>query len=197
MQRRTTAPLIWFGCLAALLLMFVSVSSSAAGNEVPVALRAAIIMKATGYERGFAGRSGTAVVAVVLGSSDNAKADGAAVAAALESLFKKTKMGNRSGKVVRIEHVSQSETNSKLSEAKAELVYVADGLEGIASDIPAKDGSVRRIVACSDGSKVKGGCVLGVERSGEKSRLVVNLARANSVGLRFPPELLGLARVVR
>ena len=197
MERRAAARLLWIGFLAALLL--VSVSGSAADAEVPAALRAAILIKAGGYERGFAGRSGTAVVAVVLGSSDESKADGTAVAAALESLLKKTKMGNRVGRVVRIAHASQSETNDKLHEINSEFVYIADGLEGIASTIPAKDGDVRRMVACSDGSKVSkgGGCVLSVERSGEKSRLVVNLARANSVGLRFPPELLGLARVVR
>ena len=202
MNRRACTPLHLltrrFVCgLLGLLLVVCVATSSAAGQSVPPPLRSAILLKAAGYENGLAQRSGDVVIAVVQGSSGASLQDGKAVAATLIALLKKTRIGGRPGHVVQITHASSDETATKLREQKAEVIYFAAGLEGIAAEVPAKEGSVRRIVACSDGSQVKDGCVLGVELDGEKPRLVVNLKRANAVGLRFQPELLRLARIVR
>jgi hypothetical protein len=155
------------------------------------------LLRAVGYEKGFSERSGAAVVAVVVKGSDASKGDGQAMAAALAALGKKTKVAERPIKVVTIAHSSASETAAKLKGTKAEFVYLAQEAEGLAKDIPASEGGIRRIVACSHGSHVKTNCVLGVELNRDKPRLVVNLKRANAVGLRFQPELLRLARVVR
>jgi hypothetical protein len=187
--------------LLLILLTLIAVGSvshtSLAEKPVPPPLRAAILLRAIGYEKGFSGRSGVAVVAVVVKGSDVSLGDGKAVAAALAALGRKTKVAGRQIKVVIITHSSASETAAKLKGGKAEFVYLAEGAEDLAKDIPASEGGIRRIVACSHGSRVQGRCVLGVELHGEKPRLVVNLKQANAVGLRFQPELLRLARVIR
>jgi hypothetical protein len=155
------------------------------------------LLRAVGYEKGFSERSGAAVVAVVVKGSDASQSNGKAVAGALVALGKKIKVAERPIKVVTITHSSASETAAKLKGAKAEFVYLAHEAEGLAKDVPASEGGIRRIVACSHGSHVRANCVLGVELNRDKQRLVVNLKRANAVGLRFQPELLRLARVVR
>jgi hypothetical protein len=164
---------------------------------VPAALRGAIIVRSVGYERGFAQRSGKATVAVVLGKSGGSHSDGKAMAAVFTKLLQKTRIAGRPTQVVEVAHGSGAELAARLKKAGAEVVYLANGLESAAGDIPTKEGDMRRIVVCSHGSQVGGGCVLGVELAGDKPRLVLNLKRANAVGLRFQPDLLRLARVVR
>lgn len=170
----------------------------AAGPQlVPAALRGAIIVRSVGYERGFAQRSGKAVIAVVVGKSGGAHSDGKTMAAVFSKLLQKTRIAGRPTQVVEVAHGSGAELAARLKDARAEVVYLANGLESAAGDVPAKEGDMRRIVVCSHGSQVGGSCVLGVELAGDKPRLVLNLKRANAVGLRFQPDLLRLARVVR
>lgn len=164
---------------------------------VPAPLRGAIVVRAAGYEQGFAKRPGGAVLAVVAGKSGESSEDGKSMAAVFSKLLEKTKIAGRSTRVVQVIHGSPGETAANLKSAGAEIVYLANGLESAASSIPAGEGGQQRLVVCSHGSQVGGACVLGVELVGDKPRLVLNLKRANAVGLRFQPELLRLARVVR
>ncbi len=186
-----------FLILLALLAVTSLSRSSSAEEPVPPSLRAAILLRAVGYENGFATRSGEAVVAVVAGTSETSQSDGKTVAANLAALGKKTKVADRPIKVVLITHSSASDTAAKLKSTKAEFVYLADEIDTVAKDIPTTEDGVRRIVSCSDGASVAGSCVLGVELNEGKPRLVVNLKQSNAIGLRFQPELLRLARVVR
>jgi hypothetical protein len=176
--------------LAALLVASIALASP---NLVPGPLRAAIVVRAAGYESGFADRSGGAVLAVVVGKSGKSSQDGKAMAAVFSKLLKKTRIAGRQTRVVQVVHESDSNTASKLNDVGAEVVYLASGLEGSAGAVAKK----RRIVVCSHGSQVAKGCALGVELAGDKPRLVVNLKHAKAAGLRFRPALLRLARVVR
>jgi hypothetical protein len=172
-------------------------ATALAGALVPGALRSAIIVRSAGYERNFNERSGDAVFAVVVGKSGSAADDGRAMADTFTKLLRETRVGTRKGRVVTITHESGSRTNEELANSRAEIVYLASGLENLAAGIPAEVSGVKRILVCANGADVGVGCTLGVELDGEKSRIVLNLKQANAAGLRFDAGLLRLARIVR
>jgi hypothetical protein len=183
--------------LHALLGVALFSATALAGELVPTPLRSAIIVRSAGYERGFAERSGEAVLAVVAGKSGASADDGQAMLAVFSKLLKETKISGRKTKVVQITHESVSKTVSELKNQRAEVVYFARGLEGVVKDVPMKEAGFARILVCANGNDVAEGCTLGVELAGEKPRLVLNVKQANSAGLRFDPEFLRLARIVR
>ncbi len=169
-------------------------SAAWAGELVPVALRAAIIIRSAGYERGFSERSGGAMLVVVSGRSGASAEDGRAMASLLG---KGGNIGGRPKMVVHVTHESTGKTVGELRNHRAEIVYFAEGLEGVIKDVPGQAGGVSRILVCANGADVRVGCTLGVELTGDKPRIVVNLKQANASGLRFEPEFLRLARIVR
>ncbi|MBN2195527.1 MAG: YfiR family protein [Polyangiaceae bacterium] len=186
------------GILAAAPLFLLSLWAIAAPTLVPPPLRSAIIVKSAAYERGFAERSGKAVLAVVIGTTNETSEDGKVMMAALQKILEKTKIAERPTQVVQVTRESDpAKTAEKIRAVDAEIVYLSAGLEGIAGEIPTQDDGRRIIVVCSHGSQVERGCALGVELDGNSPRLVLNLKRASEVGLRFQPDLLRLARVVR
>ena len=192
------ASLIGFCLRAFAVASVVALSSVAlAGTTVPAALRAAIILRSAGYERGFADRSGEAVIAVVYSKSGPSADDGNAMAEVFSKLVKETKVAGRRGRIVHIVHESVSNTVEQLKSQRAELVYFATGLEGTMASIPARDGAVSRILVCANGAGTAAGCTLGVELDGDRPRIVLNMKEANAAGLRFDPGLLRLARIVR
>ncbi|MDF3065497.1 MAG: hypothetical protein K0R38_1098 [Polyangiaceae bacterium] len=172
-------------------------ATALAGSLVPSALRSAIIVRSAGYERNFNERSGDAVLAVVVGKSGSAADDGRAMAETFVKLLRETRIGTRKARVITITHESNNRTNEELSNARAEIVYLSNGLESLAGGIPGESGGVKRILVCADGADVALGCTLGVELEGDKSRIVLNLKQANAAGLRFDSGLLRLARIVR
>jgi hypothetical protein len=177
--------------------VFLASAVALAASLVPAPLRAAIIIRSAGYERGFSDRPGKAVVAVIAGKSGAAAEDGKAMAQALGQLLGTTSIGGRQARVVTLTHDSNAKTIEELRAQNAEIVYVANGLEGLVAALPASEGAIKRIIVCADGADVGQGCTLGVELSGDKPRLVLNLKQANAAGLRFDPGLLRLARIVR
>ena len=182
---------------AATLVLLVSAAFVAAAGLVPAPLRSAIILKSVGYERGFSGRGGDAVLAIVAAKSGSSADDGREVAALLSKLLASGKVAGRKVRVVQIAHESSGKTVSELSRQRAEVVYVASGLEAVIPDVPVQDGGIGRILVCAQGADVGRGCTLGVELAGDKPRLVLDLNQANRAGLRFQPEFLKLARIVR
>lgn len=176
---------------------FLMGTTALAGALVPSALRSAIIVRSAGYERNFNERSGDAVLAVVVGKAGPAAEDGRAMAETFAKLLRETRVGTRKARVITITHDTSSRTNEELSNARAEIVYLANGLESLAAGIPGESGGVKRILVCANGEDVASGCTLGVELTGDKSRIVLNLKQANAAGLRFDSGLLRLARIVR
>ncbi len=165
-----------------------------ASGLVPVSLRSAIIIRSAGYERGFAERSGGAVLVVISGKSGASADDGRAMAGALG---KANQIGGRGTRVVQLTHESSGKTVADLRSQRAEIIYVAEGLEAVVKDIPGQEGGISRIIVCANGADVGVGCTLGVELADDKPRIVLNLKQANAAGLRFQPEFLRLARIVR
>jgi hypothetical protein len=183
----------------ALIVLAVTLASAfaAARVDVPPPLRSAIVIRSAGYERGVAGRRGQVVLAVVVGKSDPSTEDGAAMLAVLGKLLGETTIAGRSAQVVRVTHESVPKTVEELKRHRAEVVYFAVGLEPIIRSIPMRADDVSRILVCANGADVGHGCTIGVELKDRKPLLVLNLAQANSAGLRFDPGLLRLAKIVR
>jgi hypothetical protein len=182
---------------ATMLALLVSAAIVGAAGSVPVPLRSAIIVKSLSYERGFAARDGSAVLAVVAAKSGSSARDGREVAALLTKLLTSSKVAGRKVRVVQLTHESSAKTVSELARQRAEVVYVGAGLESIIKEVPAKESGIARILVCARGADVGHGCTFGVELAGQKPRLVLDLRQANRAGLRFEPAFLKLARIVR
>jgi hypothetical protein len=180
---------------AALFVTFCSLLALAGG--VPPPLRSAIIVRAAGYERGFADRSGEAVIAVVQHKAGAGSDDGQVMAGMFTKLLKETRIAGRRGRVVQVVHESNAKTIEQLRTYRAEVIYFAAGLESVVSTIPIKEAGIARILVCATGSDVGQGCTLGVDLAGEKPQVVINMKQVTAAGLRFDPSLLKLARVVR
>jgi phosphomannomutase len=166
-------------------------------NLAPPALRAAIIVRSSGYERGFAAREGDAVLVVVKAKSGAGADDGKAMAAVFSRLLEETEIANRRTHVVQVTHESSEATAATLKSQRAEIVYFSTGLENIVKSIPAQEGKIVRILVCAHGGQLSAGCTLGVELADDKPRIVLNLTQANAAKLRFEPAFLRLARIVR
>lgn len=182
--------------LVALAFLAAPSSTSLAASSVPHELRGAIVLRTLGYESGFASRKGKAVFAVIGEEAGESAEDASAMASVLARLAEKTTVAKRPAVVVRLTYTSKEKLQEALRESGAEVVYVARGLSSVIQDIPTREGSVVRIVVCSDGDVVKRGCALAVGLSGGKPELLLNVKHANAIGLRFDPQLLRLARIV-
>lgn len=163
---------------------------------VPHDLRGAILVRSIAYETGFSRRTGTAVFAVLGASSGEGAEDADAMAAVFAKLVEKTTVAKRRATVARLTYESKTKMQETLRAIGAEVVYVARGLSAVIPEIPVREGSVVRIVVCGNGDDTARGCALAVGRSGSKPELLLNVKHANAVGLRFPPQLLRLARIV-
>jgi hypothetical protein len=183
--------------MAAGLLVLTASTLALAGARVPAPLRGAIVIRSAGYERTFSERSGTAVIAVVVGRSGASAEDGRTMAGVFGKLVDDAQVAGRKAKVVQVVHENAGKTAEELKSQRAEIVYFASGLENLVKEIPGEAAGVRRILVCADGEDVGVGCTIGVELANDKPRLVLNLKQANAVGLRFQPEFLRLARIVR
>ncbi len=185
---------IWWCSATALLLL---AALARAGELVPLPLRAAIMVRSVGYERTVTERPGEAVLAVVIGSSGKGAEDGKAMLAVLTKLQDEVRIGHRKVRVVPVTHESAQKTSDELKRLRADIAYFAQGLEGDIQDVSPEPEGTTRIVVCADGGDMEPGCVLGVELADNKPRVVLSMKQANAVGLRFQPEFLRLARILR
>jgi hypothetical protein len=179
LNRRVSAWLIVVCVLAS--------SLSARAQEIPVPLRAAILLRALRYEKGFA--SGTSPAQLfVLGGRDGAEA--AKVADALSQLA----AADASGRKVVVSKLDRDPTLDELRAKAPAVIYVPSGAEATLSLVKSLASS---IVLCGNPVHVGKGCMLSVEPFGQSSRLVIDLAEAERKGLRFDARMLRLARVIR
>lgn len=179
-----------------MMLIMTSSSIGLSAPSIPHDLRGAILLRSIGYEYGFAGRRGPAVIAVVGDSSIDSAEDAAAMTTVFTKLVEKTPVAGRRTTVVRITHDSRAKTQEALRALKAEVVYIARGLSSTSLDIPLHQGDLTRIIVCGDVDDVKRGCALAVARVGDKPQLLLNVKHTNAAGLRFNPQLLRLAHIV-
>jgi hypothetical protein len=178
---------------AMIVLLSVGLPKAVWAQLVPANLRAAIFLRALGYERGFASGSGTAKLIVVKGASGEAARDGSDMARAFQEILRASHLP-RPVTITQITHRDVATTAQALEEAHPSVVYLPRGTYDVAERLGAARGV---IVLCASAQGMERGCSVSVEVSGSSPRLVVNLAQANRAGLRFDARLLGLSRVIR
>ena len=191
---RTSSVHPWSRALApAAALALLLVASVAAAESVPVELRAAILLRALQYERGFGQGDGSAVLAVVASASGGSAEDGRQMAEAFADVSRADRRG-RAVRVARVTHTSASATASALSELRPAIVYLASGVQ-IGRELRSLPSGT--VVLCAEPEQIGSACTVTVEVSERTSRLVVDLPDAERFGLRFDARLLQLARVIR
>lgn len=167
---------------------------AARAQDIPAPLRAALVLRAVGYERTInTGRGSLRLVVVgAAGSSDAAD-----MQSAFEGLAPRMQVAGRTVVVSRIEHQSVAETLAEIRRTGATIVYVASDVEGVVGSMANVLGSERRLLVCGRPRLVGSGCILSIEPAGGRSRLVIDLARASAQGFEFDSRLVRLSRVVR
>lgn len=166
-------------------------SGLAHAQGVPPELRAAVLVRALGYERGL--RAGQGPVRLLVVSDASGRRDADAMEAAFRGFAARTTLGGRNLQVDRVEVGDTAE----VLRHDPQVVYLANGTREatarrIAGALPAG-----RIVVCGGASLVGQGCVLGVERAANRPRLIIHLTEAREAGLDWDSRLMRLARVLR
>lgn len=166
-------------------------SSVAHAQGVPPELRAAVLVRALGYERGLRGGAGPVRLLVVSDAAGRRDAD--LMTAAFRAFAARTTLGGRRLEVARVEVGDTAEVLRR----DPQVVYVANGTrEATARRIAAALPS-GRITICGEAALLGHGCVLGVERASNRPRLIIHLTEAREAGLDWDSRLMRLARVLR
>ncbi len=193
-RRKGRAPFL-LACVAALLAAstLLSVPTTVWAQLVPANLRAAIFVRALGYERTFAGSRTPAKLVVLRGASGEASSDGAAMTRAFQEILR----AGGTPRPVSVTEVPMRDVPATVTAIEAlspAVVYLPRGTYEVGERLAGTNGLV---VLCGAAQGMERACSLSVEVSGSSPRLVVNLAQANRAGLRFDARLLGLSRVIR
>jgi hypothetical protein len=184
-------------CLLLCWLLLGSVPPSIARAEpVSVGFRAAILLRALGYERRAASETGDFTLVVVGSTQGPGLIDGRTMFETFSGLSHRLRIGARAINVVSVVHRDLGGTRAQLARLKPHGVYFASGLERVAEDSEEVLAPLGVVTMCADGAELAEGCVLGVQQTEEGSVLVVHLARGKRSGLSFDPRMLRLARVV-
>jgi hypothetical protein len=170
--------------------------SIARAEPVSVGFRAAILLRALGYERRAATESGEFTLVVVGATQGPGMIDGRTMFETFSGLSHRLRIGARSINVVSLIHRDLGGTRSQLARLKPQGVYFASGLERVAEAAAETLEPLGTVTMCADGAELAEGCVLGVQQTDEGSVLVVHLARGKRSGLSFDPRMLRLARVL-
>jgi hypothetical protein len=169
----------------------------AASGAIAPEFRAAILLRAMAYERRFASTKGDVQLVVVGGAEGASAADAVAMEKAFGALASKLLIAGRKLFVKRITHNNPAETLKKLELLQANIVYAATGLRESFAQWGLSLGREGRILTCTEASGVGKGCLMAVEKSGERARIVLHLGLATESGFKFDPRLLRLSRVVQ
>lgn len=171
--------------------------SGARAQAVEPSARAMVLLRALAYERGLARGSDELRLVVLIGSSGAAAQDGRAMQEAFVALARRVQVAGRRLRVIPVEHEGARETLGAIRSARADVVYVARGLERAVSELGGLVASDRRVMICGDPGGVGDGCMMSVERHGRRMRVVMHLRLADAVGKSFDARLLRLSRIVR
>jgi hypothetical protein len=184
-------------CLFSCLLLVGSAPLSAARAEpVSVGFRAAILIRALGYEHHAAASSEDFKLVVVGATQGPGLVDGRTMFETFSGLSHRLRIGKRSIQVVSLIHRDLGATRAQLERLAPHGVYFASGLERVASSSAEVLRAVGAVTMCADGAELAEGCVLGVQATEEGSVLVIHLGQSRRAGLSFDARMLRLARVL-
>lgn len=164
-------------------------------DEVPANLRAAILLRALGYERRLASGEGEIRLMVVSPQDGPGREEGTEMARAFHTLARRLRIADRPMRVSFLAAETREGALRAVRARRADVVYVARGLRlGAEGRALARQG---HLLVCGHPEAIAEGCVIGVELAQGRSRLVVHLPRAHAGRFRFDGRLLRLARVIR
>ena len=180
----------WNGSLATLGLLLVGAAPCLAQDmPVPVDVQVPLLAKILSFDEARAPTSGPLVLAVVYQSRNRISAGTAAdVMARLAEL--------EGFRVVAVDLDETPDLAAELQRDGAQALYVAP-LRAVAPERLALVSRERQVVTLTGvPGYVAEGLAVGIELSGERPHLVINLAAARAEGARFSAQLLKLARLV-
>jgi len=175
--------------IVAALLVGVTAHPSVSRAQVPADLTVTVLVRALAYDRDIAGENGPLRVAVV-GEGDRASH----LAAALAELAEEVSLAGRRLEVLRLEPMPPSAALRELRSAGVGvLLFTAGGARERRSLLNAF-GAGGGMVLCDT---LRPGCMLAVERSGSRPRIVVDLPSVRRAQRRLDARLLRVADVRR
>ena len=171
------------------LLSGVTALPSVARAQVPADLTVTVLVRALAYDRDIAGGNGPLRVAVV-GEGDRASD----LAAALAELGEEVSLAGRRLEVLRLEPMPPRAALRELRSARVGvLLFTAAGARERRPLLTAF-GNGGGMVLCDS---MRPGCMLAVERSGSRPRIVVDLPSVRRAQRRLDARLLRVADVRR
>lgn len=165
----------------------------------PVAppLRAAILLRSLGYERGVMAGQGPLLLVIVSGADGTSKMDAREMMSAFQALSSRMKIGDRAITLRTIEHRATADTQAQLRALAPAAVYFARGLEPFTLELTVGAEVAHWVPMCADGAALGAGCSVGVRALADASQLVIDLKRAHKAQLSFDPRMLRLAQVLQ
>jgi len=165
----------------------------------PVAppLRAAILLRSLGYERGVVAGQGPLLLVIVSGADGTSKTDAREMMSAFQALSSRMKIGDRAITLRTIEHRATADTQAQLRALAPAAVYFARGLEASTLELTVGAEVAHWVPMCADGAALGAGCSVGVRALADASQLVIDLKRAHKAQLSFDPRMLRLAQVLQ
>ncbi len=159
--------------------------------QVPSELRAAVLVRALGYERALRGGDGD--IRLVVASDGSGASDADSMMQAFGDFAARSSLG---GRRLVVERADLSNV-ANVTRQDPHVVYVANGTGAAAARQIAHALPPGRIVVCGDTTLLGQGCVLAVERAASRARLVVHMPSTRRSGVDWDARLLRLARIVR
>lgn len=184
------------GLISLLCAGLVPAVAQAAGDLVPLALQARLVVKVVKYDKNFARRVGQRVLIVVV--HDPNQADSQHAARALKHEFEE--IGEIAGLPIAVDLFALGDVvklRNKVDAERAAIVYLTPGLRGRAAAVSRALGQADVLSVSALAEDVKDGVVLGFELVSSQPKLWVNLTAAQRQNVMFDPQALRLMKVVR
>lgn len=182
----------------ALLILLAFPRPHAADPAIPPTLQAAILHKMLAYDRALKTRVGPSVdIGVVFKESDKASSE---AAEGLLGAFGALSSRPVQGLPLRASSHAYQDPEKLAQWMKAggvDIVCVVTGLAKEREAIRAASVEAKAVTVGADRAQVEGGLAVAVVLRGTTSRILVNIASAQAVGMDLDPKLLELSDVIR
>lgn len=187
------------GHAAALLLALVIGSAGAArAADTPLDKQVAVLVRAMSFDRGLKARVGQRLDVLVLYARDDVAS--AEMATSVKSAFDLLAGMSVQGAPLAAQSigiVDAAGLQQALKSRDFDAVYVCSGLDDLIAPLRRETASLGVLSIASSSANVAAGLSLGLDLSGPKPTLVVNLAQARAERVDFASTMLNLARVIR
>lgn len=151
---------------------------------VPPLLRVKIVLAAVAFDRAIDKRFGDTVEVAVIGNNQKA---------ALEKVLEEATKKKIRGKAVKLVNASMD----TLGDGGVDVAFFTEPLGARAAKVVAACNKAQMTCVAAGEADVAAGLPVGVEISGGKPKLLINIAAAKACGANFSAQILKLARLVK